>query len=53
MVTALGFFKDVLQTVNKTKQSKTRILLPKSLLKFFKSPSMHYVFTKFAAGDVS
>lgn len=50
MVTASSFFKDALQTENRKKK---KVLLPKSLLKFFKSLGMHYVFTKFAAGDVS
>jgi len=52
MVTALSFFKDILQTKNK-KKKKEKALLPKSLLKFLKSLGMHYVFIKFAAGDVS
>lgn len=50
MVTALSFFKDALQSENKKTEKAP---LPKSLLKFFKSLGMHYVFTKFAAGDVS
>lgn len=47
------FFKDVLQTENKKNKKKEKALLPKSPLKFFKSLGTHYVFTKFAAGDVS
>lgn len=48
MVTASSFFKDVLQT-----EGEKSTLLFKNLLEFFKSLGMHYVFTKFAAGDVS
>lgn len=35
------------------KKEKEKALLLKSHLKFFKSLGMHYIFTKFAAGDVS
>lgn len=38
---------------SKRKKENEKALLPKSLLKFFKSLGTHYVFTKFAAGDVS
>lgn len=37
----------------KEKKETKKTLLPKNLLKFFKSLGKHYVFTKFAAGDVS
>lgn len=48
---SIKFFQRCL--TNWEQKNTEKAPLPKSLLKFFKSLGMHYVFTKFAAGDVS